>query len=50
MENDSITRQIYIDADPIRVWDALVDAAAFGAWFSVKLDGRSSLGRPQPVT
>lgn len=44
MENDSITRQIQIDADPQRVWDALADATAFGQWFRVKLDGPFAVG------
>lgn len=39
MKNDLISRQIQIDADPWRVWDALSDPAAFGQWFRVKLDG-----------
>lgn len=39
MENDSITRQIHIDADQQRVWNALTDATEFGKWFCVKLDG-----------
>ena len=38
METDSITRQIQIDADPQRVWDALTDAVEFGKWFRVKLN------------
>ncbi len=44
MENDHITRQIQIDADPQRVWDALSDPADFGAWFRVKLDGAFVVG------
>lgn len=44
MENDSITRQIRIDSDPQRVWDALADATAFGEWFRVKLDGPFVVG------
>ncbi|MGE0596708.1 MAG: SRPBCC family protein [Hyphomonadaceae bacterium] len=46
MENDSITRQIQIDADPPRVWDALADATAFSQWFRVKLDGPFVVGKP----
>jgi uncharacterized protein YndB with AHSA1/START domain len=44
MENDSITRQVQIDADPPRVWDALADATAFGQWFRVRLDGPFVVG------
>jgi uncharacterized protein YndB with AHSA1/START domain len=44
MKNDSITRDIQIDADPQRVWDALSDATAFGEWFRVKLDGPFVVG------
>ena len=44
MENDRITRQIQIDADPQRVWDALSDATEFGKWFRVKLDGPFVVG------
>lgn len=45
MENDSITRQIQIDSDLQRVWDALSDATAFGEWFRVKLDGPFVVGK-----
>ena len=44
MENDRITRQIQIDADLQRVWDALSDATAFGEWFRVNLDGAFVVG------
>jgi uncharacterized protein YndB with AHSA1/START domain len=44
MENDSITRQVHIDADVQRVWDALSDATAFGEWFRVKLEGSFVVG------
>ena len=44
MENDCITRQIQIDADPERVWDALSDPTEFGAWFRVQLDGPFVVG------
>jgi uncharacterized protein YndB with AHSA1/START domain len=44
MANDSIMRQIQIDADPQRVWDALSDATAFGEWFRVRLDGPFVVG------
>ena len=45
MENDHITRQIQIDSDPQRVWDALSDPTEFGAWFRVKLDGPFVVGK-----
>ena len=44
MDSDHITRQIQIDADPQRVWDALSDPTEFGAWFRVKLDGPFVVG------
>lgn len=44
MENNSITRQIQVDSDPQRVWDALSDATAFGEWFRVKLEGPFVVG------
>ena len=44
MEDHCITRQIQIDADPQRVWDALSDPTEFGAWFHVKLDGPFVVG------
>ena len=45
MEGNRITRQIQIDADAQRVWDALSDAAAFGEWFRVRLDGPFVVGK-----
>lgn len=45
MEDDRITRQVQIDADPPRVWDALSDTTKFGAWFRVKLDGPFIVGK-----
>ena len=44
MENDRITRQIQIDADPQHVWDALSNSEQFGQWFRVKLDGPFVVG------
>ncbi len=44
MDNDTITRQIHIEADQQRVWDALSDATEFGKWFHVKLDGPFVVG------
>ncbi|MEZ5922377.1 MAG: SRPBCC family protein [Parvularculaceae bacterium] len=44
MDQDTITRQIRIEADPQRVWEALTDAVSFGEWFRVKLDGPFVVG------
>ncbi len=44
MQNDRITRQVQIDADPQVIWKALADAEEFGAWFCVKLDGPFVVG------
>lgn len=45
MENDHITQQIHIAADPQQVWDALSDTIQFGQWFRVKLDGAFAVGQ-----
>lgn len=37
---DSIERSVIVAAPPERVWLALSDAAAFGAWFGVDLAGQ----------
>lgn len=44
MGEDSVTRQVWIDAEPQRVWDALTTAATFGEWFRVNLDGPFAVG------
>ena len=44
MDDNHITRQIQINADPERVWDALSDPTEFGTWFRVKLDGPFVVG------
>lgn len=36
---DRIEKQILLKAPPSRVWRALTDAAEFGAWFRVNLEG-----------
>ncbi|HEV2748845.1 MAG TPA: SRPBCC family protein [Allosphingosinicella sp.] len=36
---DSIEKSIELNAPVERVWHALTDAAEFGSWFRVKLDG-----------
>ena len=35
---DQIRKQLFMKAAPSRVWQALADAAQFGAWFRVKLE------------
>ncbi|MGF1605824.1 MAG: SRPBCC family protein [Rhodothalassiaceae bacterium] len=45
MKKDRISRQIQIDADPHRVWEALSDPASFGQWFCVTLDGPFIVGQ-----
>lgn len=37
--NDSIEKQIELNAPVSRVWKALTDHNEFGAWFRVKIDG-----------
>lgn len=44
MESDRITRQIQIDANQERVWNAISDASIFGTWFCVALDGPFIVG------
>lgn len=44
MEEDTITREIHIDAEPARVWEALADADNFGEWFRVAFDGPFAVG------
>jgi len=44
MEN-RIEKQTQIDAPVSRVWRALTDAAEFGEWFRVKLDGPFVVGQ-----
>lgn len=36
---DSIEKRVVLRAPPARVWRALTDAAEFGTWFGVKLQG-----------
>ncbi|MEM7281674.1 MAG: SRPBCC family protein [Pseudomonadota bacterium] len=44
MDNNTITRQIQINADPERVWHSLTDYKEFGTWFHVDLDGPFVVG------
>jgi uncharacterized protein YndB with AHSA1/START domain len=39
LENDRIERKILIEAPRSRVWRAVSDAAEFGQWFRVRLEG-----------
>jgi uncharacterized protein YndB with AHSA1/START domain len=41
---DRIEKQIVLKAPRARVWRALTDAAEFGTWFGVKLDGAFTPG------
>jgi uncharacterized protein YndB with AHSA1/START domain len=41
---DRIEKHILLRAPRARVWRALTDAAEFGEWFRVKLDGRFAVG------
>ena len=50
-----IERSIVIHASQDRVWAAIVDSAAFGAWFGAEFDGpfevgRTTTGRIVPTT
>ena len=42
---DRIERKIVLKAPRNRVWRALTDAAEFGSWFGVKMDGTFAPGR-----
>jgi len=44
MATNTITQQTKIDATQASVWFALTDAAAFGEWFQVVLDGPFLVG------
>ncbi len=43
---DRIERQILLHAPLERVWRALVDPEAFGAWFGMTFDGPFVIGKP----
>ncbi len=43
---DRIEKRVVLRAARTRVWRALTNAAEFGAWFRVKLDGAFAEGRP----
>jgi uncharacterized protein YndB with AHSA1/START domain len=42
---DRIEKKILLRAPRSRVWRALTDAAEFGAWFRVKLEGEFAVGQ-----
>ena len=42
---NSIEKQIGLRAPRARVWRALTDAAEFGTWFGVKLEGSFEVGK-----
>lgn len=44
---DQIRRDVLINAPIDRVWQAISDHRAFGAWFRVRLDGPFEAGREQ---
>src|SRR5262245_14892734 len=41
---DRIERKILLHVPPRRVWRALTDAAEFGAWFGVRIEGTFAPG------
>ena len=43
---DRIEKQVLLHAPRTRVWRALSDAAEFGKWFGIILDGTFKVGRP----
>ncbi len=43
--SDRLEKSIRLRAPRARVWKALTDAAEFGAWFRVKLEGPFAVGR-----
>ncbi len=47
---DRIEQHILLRAPLERVWHALTDAGAFGAWFGMALDGPFVAGRPDTGT
>lgn len=44
MSTDRLEKRILLRAPRARVWRALADAAAFGEWFGVKLEGSFAPG------
>jgi len=44
--SDRIEKEVLLRAPLSRVWEALTDAAQFGQWFGVRLDGQFKAGTP----
>ncbi len=44
-KTDAIHKQLVLKAPPSRVWQAISNAAQFGAWFGAKLHGEIVAGR-----
>ena len=44
--SDRIEKEVLLRAPLSRVWEALTDAAQFGQWFGVRLDGQFKAGAP----
>ena len=45
MNSDQIVKTIVLKSNRQRVWQAISDAAAFGSWFGMELDGPFEVGR-----
>jgi uncharacterized protein YndB with AHSA1/START domain len=45
MSSDRIEKQILLRAPRERVWNAIADAAQFGRWFGVALEGPFAPGK-----
>ncbi len=46
MNSDRIEKSVVLRAPRAKVWHALTDAQALGAWFGMKLDGPITAGAP----
>src|SRR5258706_544032 len=46
MSTDRIEKRVVLRAPRTRVWRAIADAAEFGTWFRVKLEGAFAAGKP----
>src|SRR5437870_10904092 len=46
VSTDRIEKRVVLRAPRARVWRALSDAAQFGTWFRVKLEGAFAEGQP----
>ncbi|MEO5816078.1 MAG: SRPBCC family protein [Gemmatimonadaceae bacterium] len=45
-DTNRIEKEVQLRASKSRVWRALTDAAEFGSWFGLKLEGPFVLGKP----